>query len=439
MVEAISASIEDKLIDGLSFKLPATASYVTERKSATFHPAGSNVYEPGTGTRLIKLQLTGDHWMDPSTVRVMFDLTNKDADAAKLLRPLSGPHAFFRRMRVLAGGQVLEDIDNYNRVHEMMHTLTATDSRENDGAEAFGFVKSVQQKKVANAVGGISGGDSITMLFKPLSGILSQGKYLPIRYMPLTLELELVDKTAEPIAVVGGAYTDANTSVTWKLENVQLKCDLCSLDNGLDNSYAEHLLSGKALPINYSTFVSQMQTIANDPKAAVNVSRALTRLKSVFVSMVKARTGNDAVHRREFNDFYSPMSAENKGGTLTHAGEGEIDNFQIQVGSKLFPEYPIRSHAEAFYQLQKTLGVQASTLHNFDINACEYRDSKFILGIDTEKVLEAGYTGLNTRAGDMMRVRLNTKDGGRQGDSMHIVLHSDQIVEVTDSGVTVFD
>ena len=340
MVEAIANSVEDKLIDGLSFKLPSTASYVTDRKSATFHPSGSNVYEPGTGTRLIKLQLTGDHWMDPSTVRVMFDLTNKDADVAKLLRPLSGPWCFFRRMRVLAGGQVLEDIDNYNRVHEMMHTLTATDSRENDGAEAFGFVQGIQQKQDNVVAKGIAGGDSITLLFKPLSGILNQGKYLPIRYMPLTIELELVDKASEPIVGVAGGYTAANTSVTWKLENVQMKCDLCSLDNGLDNSYAEHLLSGKALPINYNTFVSQMQTIANDPKVSVNVTRALTRLKSVFVTMVKARTGVDAVHRREFNDFFSPMSGENKGGVLTHVSAGELDNFQIQVGSKLFPSIP---------------------------------------------------------------------------------------------------
>ena len=58
-----------------------------------------------------------------------------------------------------------------------------------------------------------------------------------------------------------------------------------------------------------------------------------------------------------------------------------------------------------YYQLKKTLGVQASAVHNFDINAVEYRDYKFILGTDCEKVLEAGFTGLNTRAGDLMTVK----------------------------------
>ena len=32
MVEAIANSVEDKLIDGLSFKMQPGASYVTERK-----------------------------------------------------------------------------------------------------------------------------------------------------------------------------------------------------------------------------------------------------------------------------------------------------------------------------------------------------------------------------------------------------------------------
>ena len=44
MEEVVANSLEDTLIDGLSFKLAKTASYITKRKSATFHPQGSNIY-----------------------------------------------------------------------------------------------------------------------------------------------------------------------------------------------------------------------------------------------------------------------------------------------------------------------------------------------------------------------------------------------------------
>ncbi len=117
--------------------------------------------------------------------------------------------------------------------------------------------------------------------------------------------------------------------------------------------------------------------------------------------------------------------------------------FQIQIGSKLFPEYPIRSHNDAYYQLKKTLGVQSSSIHNFDINGSMYRDHKFILGTDCEKVLDAGFTGLNTRAGDLMTVKFKYNERGagnsRLADRLHIVLHSDQILEIKDSGCSVYD
>ena len=95
-------------------------------------------------------------------------------------------------------------------------------------------------------------------MFKPLSGSLNQPKYLPIRYCPLTIELELVNNSNDLIiSDLDNARpsTAASTSLSWHIQNVQVKVDMCTLDNALDNSYAEHLLSYKALPINYNTYV----------------------------------------------------------------------------------------------------------------------------------------------------------------------------------------
>ncbi len=161
---------------------------------------------------------------------------------------------------------------------------------------------------------------------------------------------------------------------------------------------------------------------------------------------VTAGGRNELLGRRTWNDFFSPMSPENKDGQLTHNSDGEFE-FQLQIGSKLYSVYPIRSHNEAYYQLKKTLGVQASEVHNFDVSAVEYRGYKFILGTDCEKVLEAGFTGLNTRSGDLLSGSLKYNSScsavdnmyPRLADRIHIVLHSDQILEIRDSGCQVFD
>jgi len=299
MVEAIANSIEDKLIDGLSFKLNPGASYVVERKSVTYHPQGSNIYKPSAGTKLIRILLAGDNWLDPPTFRVMFDANEDDQTAGKSLRPLGGPWCFFRRMRVLCAGQLVGDIMDYNRINEMMHVMIASESRANDAAEAFGNLWNSQSwyKGAVDITNfqGIGLGQKLTVLFKPLSGLLNQNKMLPVRYAPVTIELELVDDATEPIISNIPATADtgspnefalSNTSLLWSISNVQVKVDLCTLDNALDNSYAQHLLSGKSLPISYNTFVSQMQTIAGQDAPTINVSRALTRLKSVFVTLI---------------------------------------------------------------------------------------------------------------------------------------------------------
>ena len=44
-----------------------------------------------------------------------------------------------------------------------------------------------------------------------------------------------------------------------------------------------------------------------------------------------------------------------------------LDNEQLMVGSKMCPDYPVRSHAYLFYNLRKSLGVQSNSLHAIDI------------------------------------------------------------------------
>ena len=68
-------SVDDALIGGLNFKLKAGASYVTNRRPVSYFAQGGNQYSPN-GVKVVKFNLTGDQWLDPSTFRVMFQLNN---------------------------------------------------------------------------------------------------------------------------------------------------------------------------------------------------------------------------------------------------------------------------------------------------------------------------------------------------------------------------
>ena len=418
MVEAHANSAEDYLIEGLSFKLSPGASYVTNRRSVSFFPSGSDTYSPSTGVKVIKIKLNGTDWLDPSTVKLMFTLSNTDASNQMTL--LSGPWSFFRRMRIICSGQIVEDVDDWNRICEMFNILSSSAVRANDAIEGA--------KKWDDGGGEtLASGHKRTMGMKLCSGLLNQSKMLPIRYCPLEIELEIVSDVADA----------QQGSTSWTISDVQLKADLCALDNALDNSYAQHLLSGKALPINYSTYISQSQVIT-DSTFTVNVSRAATRLKSIFLTMLGTASNTHGTNLKEFNNFWHPMSAA--AGAYDSTKETEL---HVQIGSKLYPEYPIRSASESFSQLRKTMGIHQSPFHSLDITGAQYRDYKFISAIDTEKVLEAGFTGLNTRAGDLMTIKVKPVNATGMGSAyptkFYTVLHTDNIMEIRDTGITIFD
>ena len=71
---------------------------------------------------------------------------------------------------------------------------------------------------------------------------------------------------------------------------------------------------------------------------------------------------------------------------------------QLLIGNKTYPIFPIRSAAEAFAQLKKALGVHGSSFHSLSIDKIQkYCYDHFIVGIDTEKVLGASFSGMNCR------------------------------------------
>ena len=238
------------------------------------------------------------------------------------------------------GNTVIEDFDNFNRVSHMFSKLMNDGARDNEDAIGFGYryddYETKTQVELSNLSTNITGGNiagnaadpatigevnaqlngsaaltsgdattttrynaknikgfnnKMTVGFKPLCGLFSQFKYIPLKYAPITLELELVNSITEPIIIQTGTGTDLgdfpdgvlaaqpqNTSNKWEINNVHLKCDICHLDNNLNNAYVEHLLGGKALPITMTTFKTQQQTVAGYSQLDIQVIRSVSKL-----------------------------------------------------------------------------------------------------------------------------------------------------------------
>ena len=99
-MEHRAQSVDDALIGGLSYKLKAGASYVTNRRSASYFASGGNTYSPNC-VKVMEFNLTGDQWLGPGTFRVAFQVNshkgNNGANFPIMVQPLSwNPAVFFK-------------------------------------------------------------------------------------------------------------------------------------------------------------------------------------------------------------------------------------------------------------------------------------------------------------------------------------------------------
>ena len=158
---------------------------------------------------------------------------------------------------------MLDDIDYYNRVHGMLHICTSSNNRLKDSVDGFGYYWDSPSQWGASAANqlaglpGIAGGASANACFKPLCGNFNQSLFIPLMWCPITLEFEIVSNAADAVVepIGGGTFEGTSASANWTMQDIRLLGDIVTLDNGLQNSYAQHVFSGKSLPINYGTHI----------------------------------------------------------------------------------------------------------------------------------------------------------------------------------------
>ena len=352
----------------------------------------------------------------------MFTLNNLNTDP-DVIKPLHwNPAVLFRRCRVSCGGAVIEDIDDHNRLSLMLTALKPVDEQKDIAMQGFCLFDRVNDSADLQATGWNTGRDDLedaderksyrvsdwdeasaikkqrTVLLKPMLGTLDQDKLIPLRYAPLQFEFELVSNSAHCVYV--GPIKNDICNANWGISDIQCKMDLLTLGSSLQNEYASRLLS-KSLPINFSSYNHSSQSTNGDKDFSAHIHRSLTRLKSAYITLFHNWAGTGAgpaavklpAMRKLCNDFYHPASVN----AMEDLEQGQHSCW-LQVGNKLFPEYPIRDSTEAYYQLSRTV---ENPMH---IYSRWYHTCKHIVGMDMEKIRLAGFTCLNTKAGDMLSV-----------------------------------
>lgn len=107
-----------------------------DRSSRSFNAIGGDKYKPTSGVRIMRFNISSEDFIDPSSLLIQFDVVNLE-ESAKTVYPVSGAHAWFSRARLLSRGRVVEDISQYNRVHQRLTFVKRSGTAQDDMCESF--------------------------------------------------------------------------------------------------------------------------------------------------------------------------------------------------------------------------------------------------------------------------------------------------------------
>ena len=436
-MESYIGAAPSSLISQLDFSLQSTAPYVIQRRSVRMYPTSASTFTPNT-VNVCRLTLASEgEWLDPSTLRFVCTVVNNSA--SEYFTPTStSASCLFQRVRELCGGTVISDVLNYARTAEtFQNKLEPSEWQYSEGVLGFGGTQfgglnvpsTVQNGTICPAQrhpqpGKISGGQQYTCIQRLLTGICKSNKLIPLRVCPLTYEL-----TLEVPAKVSPAGTR-----NYSLVNCYMLCDLITLDSSVQNSYYKSLLSGAALSIVVPQYTTIHYPIVNAASLAIVVQRAFTRNVAVFVSFSK----ND-----DFVNVFSHPEVDVTTRTSILPDKPILQDgsfsFQLQLGSKLWPEQPMSSLAEMYETLRKAVGTHNQDIKSISLDRDDYTSDSFLLGIDLEKNLGDPFSAVNTRAGDVLRLVFNNIDVDTGLTSCYVHLISSSILEIRETGAFLFD
>jgi hypothetical protein len=403
-MESILSTVEDTLLGSLSYKIDpkSGSSYVTEKKQVTYFASGSNVYGPTNGTKVLRYNIASDQFIDLSSI-VVSVMVNVGATAVATPLVSSG-HCLFNRLRWIISGTVVEDIEHFNVASQLFHRFLSSEKKEN--TELCGFA-SVPMPALSVR--------SILMLPK-ISGLCNQPLWLPgfaLGAAGAVLEL----RCAEGVEIF---QSGDGQNTTYGLTDCRVLADVYTLSSDLHNTFSQHILSGKSLVFPIKTLVNtQFQLQSTTPSFTLSLSRAFSRLNSVFLIMHATPTAL----LRDVNNFIS-------------SGDPEQVNGRLTCGSKQFPDdHPITGMSQFFLRLLQTLGVVHSGSHTLEITRQTFQTSHFCAGFDLERVPSSVGSGLNASRGESITVEM--KGLGNTHQRALVLCHADLIMELGDQGCTV--
>ena len=394
----------DELLDSLSYRLASTSEYIQSRRMTRFYPSGASSYSSNT-TQVARIELKGQGgFLDMSTLKIAFRLVNNSP--ALPLIVAGGVYSLISRIRVFCQGSLVEDVNHYSRVHHLISELMAPSNwRINAAIESNLGYLTPNNVTDPTMVQVIDPQEYATVLFSPDAlGVTSTKKLWPIEMAPLSLEITFAPPEDAVISDATMHPRGEESTTNYTINNLHLQCSQVLVDSALNNSFKSLLSSGRSLTIAIQTIFTQSHVhAANSNSAQISMVRALSKLGIVFVTYTDSVS---PARNHEVVGFPNP-SLEAGGGNDSATSHKEFTmETQLQLDSFLYPETKMDSLGEHFSKLAEAAATYDQRLATLSLTPQKYRETGFVAGINLMRAPGSAFSGLNTRTGSLLVLKL---------------------------------
>lgn len=386
--------------------LPPENSHVVSRSTVRVIPQTGSEYT-SNGNRVVRIVLPSTGMLDTQNSYFMFGFNN---DTTGVWKPTPNPNmpenalpptyghvnedafpvggaktnisALFQRMRILIGGSVVEDINAYNLIANMLFRC----GRTGGGVDQKSEVSWIEAYSTASqAHSNLYRNKYYQFAHRPMCGLLNNLRYIPLAYIgELTIEITLEDPKV--------VYFDNRKNVDITKENYKYSinqfvynADILQFDGEYVRAFEEAMITrGVHLP--FDTFAHYKSTTANPGDVVIN--HRGRNVKNIFALMCEDVTVNSP-------DYCSLVP--------TWCG---LTSYQLRIGAFLKPLLPVvvdRQHkAESFLEFLKSLtGFNRISAADVDVTADQWAapakkigkeaalayddNAYFVIGIDLER------------------------------------------------------
>ena len=351
----------------------------SEVRQRTFFPTNGQTFTDN-GNNIMRIDVSGEDFLDPKHSFLRWRFTNNSGQACGI--DYGGGHVFIRRLRIEQSGNILSDVNQYNRmmsavvlpsqgsrdslqhrsITENMRWCNDVTNGNSTDADPVGSVNGASLTTPTNSVGLILNGGTADFCIPLVNGLmgLGQDKMIPLALLgsaPLTIEIEFA-----PLLDIGVFAAAPAAGTNYSIDNVRYIASMVEAPQAIHQQIKMvQQASGGRLMLSGQDFTHFNGNVSAGATGQQNINVPARRrsINSIFFvgasqDYAGAGIGQDAVYN------------------LSYGGNFNMTDFNIKIGSLQVPPTPIQcdygaagwngeSRSEHMIELQKTLGTLAST------------------------------------------------------------------------------